>query len=157
MPDILTILIALMGIFFVGLALSAINLVTNATRFIAVGLLVAFVILMTSRTFSVSPSSEVPSRPGINIPRSNLTGRDLLSGFRSNVGNFSDSLDAFVYGPQAKIGWQTLPEKVAAAPKNLPSDRPISNRPADRPASRPADRAPTQPRPATQRPISAWW
>jgi cell division protein FtsN len=161
MPDILTILLALLGIFGVGLALSAINLVTNATKFIAVSLLVAFVILMTNRTFSFTPprDSSTADRPAIDFPSGN--GRDLISGFFSGVGNFSDSLDAFVYGPQAKIGWQTMPEKLPLDQKTLSSERTISERRSSPPENRPVDRTPVSPTPRqtapAQRPVSAWW
>jgi hypothetical protein len=158
MPDILIILLALLGIFFIGLAFSAINLVKDVTRFIAISLLMLFVILLANRAFTFPSvedlfASAPTKRSPITAPstqNNRLSSRDVISGFSRNVGNFSDSLDAFVYGPQAQIGWQTLPEKLAQEQKTLtPTDRPVIN---------PNPRRAIAPSPSpVRRPVAAWW
>jgi hypothetical protein len=185
MPEIITILIALAGIFFVGAALTAIKLVKNATQFFAISLLMFFVILLANRSFSAQnwnnifatgpfwgngdrPLNTQPiSRPGFD---GRMSGRDLIGGFTSNVGNFSDSLDNFVYGPQAKVGWQTLPEKLPAKSVSglderrviAPTQRrpvqpePTKNTPATS-GSTPSNRPTTPTTPTNSRPVSAWW
>jgi hypothetical protein len=173
MPEPLTIILSLLGISFVGLAFAALSLIKNVARFIAISLLIFFAILLANRSFNprfgdlaiFSPDRQ-PSvqtdRPPLDLPNIEdyrRSSRDWASGFFKNVGNFSDSLDAVVYGPQAKIGWQMLPEKLYAQQlKEIPNQ--ASQRPISAPSSRQPIPSPTTstPRPATaQRPISAWW
>lgn len=180
MPEPITIILSLLGISVVGLALNALRLIKNVVQFIAIGLLVLFAIFLANRSFNpgsgdlaIFSSNRQPSvqtdRPSISLPPvlvnpPNIqdyqrSGQDLAAGFSKNVGNFSDSLDAFVYGPQAKIGWQTLPEKLSAQElKRVPNQ--ASQRSINAPSSGQTTTSPTtsaaRPTPA-QRPISAWW
>lgn len=172
MPEPVTIILSLLGISAVGLAFTALRLIKNVTQFVAISLLIFFAILLANRSFNpgfgdlaiFSPNRQ-PSiqtdRPSISSPTLDdyrRSSQDLRAGFSKNVGNFSDSLDAFVYGPQAKIGWQKLPEKLSA--EEL---RRIPNQTSQRSINAPSSRQPTstttsttRPDPA-QRPISAWW
>ncbi|MBW4516200.1 MAG: hypothetical protein KME11_13380 [Timaviella obliquedivisa GSE-PSE-MK23-08B] len=169
MPEPVTIILSLLGISVVGLAFTALRLIKNVTQFVAISLLIFFAILLANR--SLNPRFDdlaifSPDRqPGVQTDRPSISprdvqdyrrlGQDLVARFSKNVGNFSDSLDAFVYGPQAKIGWQTLPEKLAAEElKRIPSQ--TSQRSVIAPGSR--QTVTSTPRPTSaDRPISAWW
>lgn len=176
MPEVATIVLSLLGLFFVGLAFTALRLIKNVTQFIAISLFMFFVILLASRSFNPTfddlaifsspdrqPSSQ-SDRPPIGSPSLQdyqRSGRELVSGFSKNVGNASDFLDTFVYGPQAKAGWQRLPQKLYAQQEqfqktpNQASQRPVS---APRSNSTAPSSTTSTPRPApAQRPISAWW
>ena len=168
MPELVTILLSLFGISAVGLAFSALRLIKNVTQFVAISLLIFFAILLANRSLNprfgdlaiFSPNrqpsvqTDRPSNNSPSIQDYRRSSQDLWAGFSKNVGNFSDSLDAFVYGPQAKIGWQTLPEKLSAEEAKRVPDQ-ASQRSISTPSSRPTTSAP---RPSTtQRPISAWW
>jgi hypothetical protein len=194
MPELLVIALSFVGIFLVGLAFSALRLIKNVTQFIAVSLLVLFLIVWANRSFNpalgdlaIFSSNRQPSaqngsgvsqtdRPLFSQPTTQdyqRTGRDLLTGFTSSVGNVSDSIDTFVYGPQAKIGWQTLPEKLPAdsSLKQTPGQAGERSIVAPRTGAgtgagtgartgtdtRQAPGTPSTPRPTSQRPISAWW
>jgi hypothetical protein len=177
MPEPVTIILSLLGISLVGLAFTALRLIKNITQLVATSLLIFFAILLANRSFNprfddlaIFSSNRQPTiqpdRPFISpsdLQDYRRSGQDLLTGFSKNVGNFSDSLDAFVYGPQAKVGWQTLPEKLSADElKRIPNQ--ASNRSINAPSSRPTPsstpnstpNSTTRPAPA-QRPISAWW
>jgi hypothetical protein len=181
MPEILVIALSLVGISLVGFAFSALRLIKNVTQFIITSLLILFVILVANRSLNIglgdlaifSPNRQ-PSAQSDSVAtqtdRSLLppttqeyqrTGRDLLTGFTSSVGNVSDSIDTFVYGPQAKIGWQTLPEKLPAdsALKQTPGqagERAIAA-PRTSTGTQQAPSTSSTSRPTSQRPISAWW
>jgi hypothetical protein len=181
-PEILLIVLSLGGIFLVGLAFSALKIIKNITQFIAISLLMLFVILVANRSFnpeignlavfspdrqSNSPADSSPApqndRPFLSQPSTEQyqrTGRDLLTGFSTNVGNVSDSIDTFVYGPEAKRGWQMLPEKLpkdTLSPGQAGERSIVAPRSASGTTQAPAAPTPATPRPTTQRPISAWW
>ncbi len=177
MPEVATIIFSLLGISVVGLAFTALRLIKNVAQFVAISLLMIFVILLANRSFNPSfgdlaifssnrqPSVQTDRQPisPSNIQDYQRSGRELVSGFSKNAGNISDSLDTFVYGPQAKIGWQKLPEKLYAQQQqfkripNQASQRPISA-PNSNPTRPSTTTATTRPAPApAQRPISAWW
>jgi hypothetical protein len=177
MPEITTIALSLLGLFGVGLAFTALRLIKNVTQFIAISLFMAFIILLANRSFNPSFGDLAifsPNRPPIQTDRQpslspsiqdyQRAGRELVSGFSKNTGNLSDSLDTFVYGPQAKIGWQKLPKNLYAQQHQFnrtstqASQRPISAPSSNQTSpSTPSTTTPTaRPAPA-QRPISAWW
>ncbi|NJR38782.1 MAG: hypothetical protein HC781_07955 [Leptolyngbyaceae cyanobacterium CSU_1_4] len=156
------------------MAFTALRLIKNVTQFVAMSLLIFFAILLANRSLnprfddlaiflpSRQPNVQAdrPSPSSPNLEDYRRSGQDLVAGFSKNVENFSDSLDAFVYGPQAKVGWQTLPEKLPATElRRIPAQ--ASQRSVRAPGSRqtPAPRPASMiPRPTpTQRPISAWW
>jgi hypothetical protein len=181
-PEVLLIFLSLFGISLVGLAFSALRIIKNVTQFIIISLLMLFVILVANRSFNIdlgnlaifsdrqsnpadtspAPSADRPAdRPFFSQPSAEQyqrTGRDLLTGFSSNVGNVSDSIDTFVYGPQAKRGWQMLPEKLPKdATLGQARDRSIVAPENTAPSTTQAPASPATPRPTAQRPISAWW
>ena len=175
MPELVTIILSLLGISVVGLAFTALRLIKNVTQFVAISILIFFAILLANRSLNPrfddlaifapnrQPTAQI-DRPSVkpisppNLQDYRRSSQDLLAGFSKNVGNFSDSLDAFVYGPQAKVGWQTLPEKLSAEElKRIPNQ--ASQRSLSAPTSTPTSTTTTstlRPTPA-QRPISAWW
>jgi hypothetical protein len=175
MPEIATIALSLLGLFGVGLAFTALRLIKNVTQLIAVSLLMAFIIILANRSFDPAfgdlaifspnrqPSVQTDRQPITlpNIQDYQRSGRELVSGFSKNTGNFSDSLDTFVYGPQAKIGWQKLPKDLYIQQQQFnrtptqASQRPISA-PSSTQTSPSTTTPTTRPTPA-QRPISAWW
>ena len=176
MPEPVTIILSLLGIAVVGLAFTALRLIKNVIQFVAVSLLIFFAILLANRSLNprfddlaiFSPNRQPTvqaDRPSINSPSPEdyrRSSRDIVTGFSKNVGNFSDSLDAFVYGPQAKIGWQTLPEKLFAEElkrnSNSASQRSIVAPGSRQTTTSTAPPATSTPRPTpAQRPISAWW
>jgi hypothetical protein len=184
MPEVLVIALSFGGIFLVGLAFSALRLIKNVTQFIALSLLILFVIVLANRSFNtglgdlaVFPANRQPiaqrdsitsqsDRPAFTQPTFQdyqRTSRDVLTGFSSSVGNVSDSIDTFVYGPQAKVGWQTLPEKLPVdALKQTPGqagERSIAAPGAGAAGTRQPPTSSTSPtaRSTSQRPISAWW
>lgn len=174
MPEPITVILSLLGISVVGLAFTALRLIKNVTQFVAISLLVFFAILLANRSLNprfedlaiFSPNRQPTAqtdRPSINSPKLQdyqRSSQDLVAGFSKNVGNFSDSLDAFVYGAQAKVGWQTLPEKLSAEElkrtSSQASQRSILAPSSQQTATSPATTSPARPTPA-QRPISAWW
>jgi hypothetical protein len=182
MPEILVIALSLVGISLVGFAFSALRLIKNVTQFIITSLLILFVILVANRSFNIGlgdlaifspnrqPSAQSDSGtastdrslfPPTTAQEYQRTGRDLLTGFTSSVGNVSDSIDTFVYGPQAKIGWQTLPEKLPADSSlkqtlGQARERTIAA-PKTNTGTQQAPSTPSTSRPTSQRPISAWW
>lgn len=178
MPELVTVIFSLLGISVVGLAFTALRLIKNVTQFVAISLLIFFAILLANRSLNprfedlaiFSPNRrptvqlDRPSIPSPSLQDYRRSGQDLVTGLSKNVGNFSDSLDAFVYGPQAKMGWQTLPEKLSAGELKRTSNQ-ASQRAIIAPGSRqgttstptsPARPTPVRPTPA-QQPISAWW
>jgi hypothetical protein len=183
MPEILVIALSFGGLFLVGLAFSALRLIKNLTQFIILSLLGLLVIVLANQSFNAGlgdlaifssnrqptaqsdPVTSPPDRPAFTQPTFQdyqRTGRDVLTGFSSGVGNVGDSIDTFVYGPQAKIGWQTLPEKLSAdSLKQTPGQAGERSIVAPSAGTRirptPASSAPSTARPTSQRPISAWW
>jgi hypothetical protein len=180
MPEILVIALSFGGLFLVGLAFSALRLIKNVTQFIILSLLGLFVIVSANQLFNAglgdlaifssnrqptAQSDSVSSQTDRSATQPNFqdyqrTGRDMLTGFSSGVGNVGDSIDTFVYGPQAKIGWQTLPEKLPIdSLKQTPGqagERAIVA-PRTSAGQTPTSSAPSTVRPTSQRPISAWW
>jgi hypothetical protein len=89
----IAILIALVGLLFVGFAFTTINLVKGATRLLGLGLIVLFAIVIANRPWPQLTGDLTNPNP---VTDPNL--RSNVDNVTRQVSNFADALDQFVYG-----------------------------------------------------------
>ncbi|NJO41483.1 MAG: hypothetical protein HC769_15755 [Cyanobacteria bacterium CRU_2_1] len=175
MPDAIVTIIAIVGIFIVGIAFVAINLLKGIGRFIGIVLAVLLVILALNQIipflefeFSGQPGRDFTEEPDVQVPDGDRFA-DQFSEFMDDVseffGSFSERLDEFVFGSD-QPGQRVQPDEPmdqTDTPFIAPSDQApdqrdsVSDQPrADRPDSF-RDSTPPQDPSRQGRPIPARW